>query len=78
MPPSVAGISRMPGRIRPDRVADFVGIRQPDRRYKVLQTQARTQRHPAAYGVKNFKVKDEFYYRLKFTPEAGSSPASAL
>lgn len=27
MPPRVAGISRMPGRIRPERVADFVGIR---------------------------------------------------
>ena len=27
MPPRVAGIIRMPGRIRPERVADFVGIR---------------------------------------------------
>ena len=30
MPPRVAGISRMPGRIRPERVADFVGIRSED------------------------------------------------
>ena len=39
MPPRVAGISRMPGRIRPEWVADFVGIRNP--KYTIDGTQRR-------------------------------------
>lgn len=40
----------------------------PDRKYKVLETDAAVAdpRHLVATGIKDFRVKDEFYYRLKF------------
>jgi type 1 glutamine amidotransferase len=46
----------------------------PDRKYKVLETEARVAdpRHPIAAGITSFKVRDEFYYRLKFVEPAGS------
>jgi len=41
----------------------------PDRKYKILQTAARVAgRHEVTRGLADFKVKDEFYYRLKFPP----------
>jgi hypothetical protein len=49
----------------------------PDRKYKELETDARVAdaRHPIATGVGNFRVKDEFYYQLKFAkPEASVHP----
>jgi len=40
----------------------------PDRKYKVLETDAQLAdaKHPIATGIKEFRVKDEFYYQLKF------------
>jgi hypothetical protein len=46
----------------------------PDRKFQVLETEARPADHPAAAGLRPFKVKDEFYYRLKFTPEGSVRP----
>lgn len=46
----------------------------PDRKYAVVEVQAEVAdpKHPLAAGIGNFKVKDEFYYRLKFVQPAGS------
>jgi len=46
----------------------------PDRRYKVLETEARPAepRHPIATGIRPFRVHDEFYYQLKFAKASGS------
>jgi type 1 glutamine amidotransferase len=46
----------------------------PDRKYKVIDTEAVLPdgKHPIASGIARFRVKDEFYYRLKFTEPAGS------
>jgi type 1 glutamine amidotransferase len=49
----------------------------PDRKYKVLQTTARPGKHEATSGLADFKVKDEFYYRLKFAP-AGDGAKGVL
>lgn len=40
----------------------------PDRKYQVLETDVRVAdgAHPITAGVKDFRVKDEFYYTLKF------------
>jgi hypothetical protein len=47
----------------------------PDRKYKVLQTEAKVAAgHPVATAVGAFKVRDEFYYRLKFTRDEGVRP----
>jgi type 1 glutamine amidotransferase len=44
----------------------------PDRKYKVLATEARPTDHPVAKGLRPFRVKDEFYYQLKFVRPAGT------
>jgi hypothetical protein len=49
----------------------------PDRKYQVVEaTVAVTDpEHPACAGVKDFTIKDEFYYKLKFPrPDAGVRP----
>lgn len=40
----------------------------PDRKYKVLETDAAIadRKYPICAGIKDFRVRDEFYYRLKF------------
>jgi type 1 glutamine amidotransferase len=40
----------------------------PDRKYKVLKTEAQAAdaSHPITLGIDKFKVHDEFYYQLKF------------
>jgi type 1 glutamine amidotransferase len=40
----------------------------PDRKYLVLATEVHVAdpRHPIATGIDHFRVKDEFYYKLKF------------
>jgi type 1 glutamine amidotransferase len=46
----------------------------PDRKYKVLATQARADAtHPISRGLGEFKVRDEFYYQLKF-PQPAPTP----
>ncbi len=54
-------------------IADFVKLfggchGGPDRKYIVVETQLEVadNKHPIATGIKDFRVKDEFYYRLKF------------
>jgi hypothetical protein len=49
----------------------------PDRKYKVLQADATVAdaKHPIATGVKDFGVRDEFYYQLKFVQPAGTVKA---
>jgi type 1 glutamine amidotransferase len=44
----------------------------PDRKYKVLATDVKVAApsHEVARGLKDFKARDEFYYRLKFPPAA--------
>src|SRR5262249_48395683 len=46
----------------------------PDRKYQILQATAAVAdpKHPAATGIKDFGVRDEFYYRLKFVPPEGA------
>jgi len=45
----------------------------PDRKYKVVTTsiQPVNTTHPVVRGVKPVKLKEEFYYRLKFTKTGG-------
>jgi len=45
-----------------------------DRKYKVLEAVAQVadHKHPIANGISHFKVKDEFYYELKFIQPKGS------
>jgi type 1 glutamine amidotransferase len=40
----------------------------PDRKYKVIDTEAKIAKaaHPILRGMAEFKVRDEFYYQLKF------------
>jgi type 1 glutamine amidotransferase len=42
----------------------------PDRKYKVLFTEAfvADPKHPVARAIKDFSVRDEFYYKLKTAP----------
>ena len=41
----------------------------PDRRYKVLEAAAIVnKKHPVAAGLADFRVRDEFYYKLKREP----------
>jgi type 1 glutamine amidotransferase len=61
-------------------VAEFVRLfggchGGPDRKYKVLETEAKVAdaTHPVSTGVKDFRVRDEFYYRLKFVKPAGAA-----
>src|SRR5262249_44662812 len=46
----------------------------PDRKYQVVEveTQVADPRHPIAAGIDPFKVRDEFYYRLKFVKSEGT------
>ena len=45
----------------------------PDRKYQVVETDAKpTEKHPVAIGMSPFRIKDEFYYRLKFAKPEGS------
>jgi type 1 glutamine amidotransferase len=46
----------------------------PDRKYKVVEVEAHVAdpKHPITTGIENFRVKDEFYYRLKFVKPEGS------
>ena len=39
----------------------------PDRKYKVLETTVAVAdpKHPIATGIKDFTIRDEFYYQLK-------------
>lgn len=48
----------------------------PDRKYKVLDDAevAVAADQPCTRGLGNFKVKEEFYYQLKFTKEKGLTP----
>jgi type 1 glutamine amidotransferase len=45
-----------------------------DRKYAVLEAdvQVLDPEHPVTTGIRPFRVKDEFYYRLKFVPPAAS------
>jgi type 1 glutamine amidotransferase len=44
-----------------------------DRKYQVVETDATpTEKHPVAAGLSPFRIKDEFYYRLKFVKPDGS------
>ncbi|MBY0523568.1 MAG: ThuA domain-containing protein [Gemmataceae bacterium] len=46
-----------------------------DRKYKVVEELVEVAEHPINVGVKDFKVKDEFYYRLKMVqPDKGIRP----
>jgi len=60
-------------------IADFVKLfggchGGPDRKYKVVEVEAEIAdaKHPVATGIAKFKVKDEFYYKLKFAKPEGS------
>lgn len=46
----------------------------PDRKYKVVETEARIAdlKHPIANGITSFKVKEEFYYQLKLAKPDGA------
>jgi type 1 glutamine amidotransferase len=60
-------------------IADFLNLfggchGGPDRKYVVTEVQAELPdpKHPIMAGIGPFKVKDEFYYRLKFVMPDGS------
>jgi type 1 glutamine amidotransferase len=63
-------------------IADFVKLAGgchggPDRKYAVVETtlEVADAKHPILSGIADFKVKDEFYYRLKFVKsEPGITP----
>jgi len=46
----------------------------PDRKYQVIETEVQVvdPEHPISRGVDNFRVHEEFYYRLKFAKPQGS------
>jgi len=46
----------------------------PDRKYTVVEVevQVANPKHPITQGIGKFRVKDEFYYRLKFVKPEGS------
>lgn len=48
----------------------------PDRKYQVLETDLHRvdPTHPITSGLADFRAHDEFYYRLKFTSDAGLQP----
>jgi hypothetical protein len=49
----------------------------PDRKFQVLETEAHitNPQHPITFGISNFRIHDEFYYRLKFAkPEGNIQP----
>ncbi|MCI0380225.1 MAG: ThuA domain-containing protein [Gemmataceae bacterium] len=48
----------------------------PDRKYKVLKTDARLPepKHPIARGLADFSARDEFYYTLKFPKDHKIEP----
>jgi type 1 glutamine amidotransferase len=48
----------------------------PDRKFKVLETDAAVanDEHPITAGIKAFRVRDEFYYRLKFVKTEALHP----
>ena len=54
----------------------------PDRKYQVLETTVGPARpdHPITAGIPEFKIRDEFYYRLKFveSPKAPQPVLTAL
>jgi len=48
----------------------------PDRKYQVVETDVTpSEKHPVAVGLASFRVKEEFYYRLKFVKPEGSVKA---
>jgi type 1 glutamine amidotransferase len=51
----------------------------PDRKYRVLETTVAVAdpKHPVVAGIKDFKVREEFYYQLKF-PKAGAGVKPVL
>jgi len=60
-------------------IADFLKLfggchGGPDRKYQVVEAQAEIAdpKHAIATGIKDFKLKEEFYYRLKFAQPADS------
>lgn len=47
----------------------------PDRKYAVVEAELKAEEHPLASGIPaKFKVKDEFYYRLKVVKADGLKP----
>jgi hypothetical protein len=46
----------------------------PDRKYKVVEVEAQVAdaKHPITHGLSKFRVRDEFYYRVKFVRPEGS------
>jgi type 1 glutamine amidotransferase len=46
----------------------------PDRKYTVIEAEVQVAdpRHPVTSGIDPFRVRDEFYYRLKFVQPEGS------
>lgn len=46
----------------------------PDRKYQVLEAtlEVADPQHPIVAGCRDLKVKDEFYYKLKFVPPEGT------
>src|SRR5262249_5608301 len=47
----------------------------PDRKYQVVETDLHVAPHPLTAGIGNFRIRDEFYYQLKFpSPPDGLVP----
>jgi type 1 glutamine amidotransferase len=48
----------------------------PDRKYQVVETTVSVAdpKHPITTGIKDFKVREEFYYKLKFPKKPAVTP----
>jgi type 1 glutamine amidotransferase len=75
----LSGLHWAVGTRDPKPIADFVKLfggchGGPDRKYQVVEAQAEIAdpKHAIAAGIKDFKIKEEFYYRLKFAQPADS------
>jgi type 1 glutamine amidotransferase len=65
-----------PNQMVPDTVKIFGACHGgDDRKFKVVEAIAEVPDHPINTGIKDFKIKDEFYYKLKMAqPATGILP----
>jgi type 1 glutamine amidotransferase len=76
----LVGLHYALGTRNPKMVPDFLRLfgachGGDDRKHKVVEAVAEVADHPINVGVKDFKIKDEFYYKLKMVePATGIRP----
>jgi len=64
-----------PNKMVADTIKIFGGCHGgDDRKFKVVEAVVEVPDHPVNTGIKDFKIKDEFYYKLKMAQDAGIKP----